>query len=150
MNLQMRTRLKAIRLDRNAIRITALYWLIGGLWILFSDQFAEALASDKYTLTTISIYKGWFYFLVTGLLLYWLIRRNNFRLQKSTETYQFLAENISDVIWILDLETSRFLYVSPSVERLRGYTAEEVIKQDMSSALTPEFMHYLEQICPND
>ena len=123
----------------------------GGFGFYSPINSAEALASDKYTLTTISIYKGWFYFLVTGLLLYWLIRRNNFRLQKSTETYQFLAENISDVIWIFDLETSRFLYVSPSVERLRGYTAEEVIKQDMSSALTPRVLCIIwSRFCPND
>ncbi len=37
MDLQVRTRLKAIRLDRNAFQISAIYMLIGGLWILFSD-----------------------------------------------------------------------------------------------------------------
>ncbi len=57
-------------------------------------------------------------------------------LQDSEKRYRLLAENISDVIWILDLETSKFRYVSPSVERLRGYTVEEVMAQDMSAALT--------------
>ncbi|NTU85151.1 MAG: PAS domain S-box protein, partial [Chloroflexales bacterium] len=37
-----------------------------------------------------------------------------------------------------DLASSRFTYVSPSVERLRGYTVEEVLAQPTEAALTPE------------
>ncbi|NVO19730.1 MAG: PAS domain S-box protein [Bacteroidetes bacterium] len=58
-------------------------------------------------------------------------------LKESERKYRLLAENISDVIWIMDLQTSRFLYVSPSVIRLRGYTVEEVMKQDGMSGITP-------------
>ncbi len=56
---------------------------------------------------------------------------------KSELKYRFLAENVSDVIWIMDVEAGRFTYVSPSVERLRGYTVEEVMAQDVSESLTP-------------
>jgi PAS domain S-box-containing protein len=56
-------------------------------------------------------------------------------LKKSEEKYRLLAENISDVIWILDPETMRFLYVSPSVERLRGHTAEEILSQEISASI---------------
>lgn len=69
-------------------------------------------------------------------------------LRASEERYRLLAENISDVIWILDLETSRFRYVSPSVERLRGYTAEEVLAQDMSEVLTPASLQRLMENLP--
>lgn len=57
---------------------------------------------------------------------------------KASETrYRLLAENISDVIWIYDIIENRTRYISPSVERLRGYTPEEVIAGNMESALTP-------------
>jgi PAS domain S-box-containing protein len=58
--------------------------------------------------------------------------------KKSEEKYRLLAENISDVIWVLDPETMYFKYISPSVEKLRGYTAEEVMSQSVTAALTPE------------
>lgn len=56
----------------------------------------------------------------------------------SEERYRELAESINDVIWTLDPETQRFLYISPSVFRLRGYTPEEIMAQPMSGALTPD------------
>lgn len=69
-------------------------------------------------------------------------------LRASEERYRLLAENISDVIWMLDLETTRFRYVSPSVERLRGYTAEEVMTQELSEALSPTSLQQLMETLP--
>ncbi len=66
-------------------------------------------------------------------------------LNKSEEMYRLLAENISDVIWILDINENRFRYVSPSVERLRGYTVEEVLAQDMSAVFTPDSLQTVQQ-----
>ena len=58
-------------------------------------------------------------------------------LKESESRYRLLADNTLDVIWTLDLQ-GHFTYVSPSVLQLRGYTAEEVMKQSMVEALTPE------------
>jgi diguanylate cyclase (GGDEF)-like protein/PAS domain S-box-containing protein len=51
--------------------------------------------------------------------------------------YRMLAENAFDVIWTIDLATGRYTYVSPSVERMRGYSTEEVMQQTLADVLTP-------------
>ncbi len=69
-------------------------------------------------------------------------------LAESEARYRLLAEHATDVIWLLDLATLRFTYVSPSVERLRGYTAEEVLAQPMEAALTPESSRRVAELLP--
>lgn len=59
-------------------------------------------------------------------------------LGKSEERYRRLAEQSWDVIWTLDLASMRFTYVSPAVERVRGFSPEEVMRQPVAAALTAE------------
>ncbi|MBL8490103.1 MAG: PAS domain S-box protein, partial [Rhodocyclaceae bacterium] len=66
------------------------------------------------------------------------------RLRESERRFRSLAENMTDVVWVMDLGTQRFEYVSPSVEKLRGYTAEEVMNQPVASAVTPESLALIE------
>ena len=58
-------------------------------------------------------------------------------LRTSEQRYRLLAENVVDVIWTMDMN-GRFTYVSPSIERLRGYSAEEVMQQSLEEVLTPD------------
>jgi len=57
-------------------------------------------------------------------------------LAESEQRYRLLAENVSDVIWTTDMDL-RVTYVSPSVFRLRGFTAEETQAQSMEEIFTP-------------
>jgi len=59
-------------------------------------------------------------------------------LHRSEERYRLVAENVSDVISVLNLETERFEYVSPSILGLTGYRAEEVQGWPLSRTLTEE------------
>ena len=58
-------------------------------------------------------------------------------LHESEKRYRLLAENVTDVIWIVDNNLD-FAYVSPSVERLRGYTPEEVMSTNLAESSPPE------------
>ena len=51
--------------------------------------------------------------------------------------YQLLVESLRDVVWVLDVVSRRFIYVSPSVRELVGHTAAEVMAQPMEMAVPP-------------
>jgi PAS domain S-box-containing protein len=58
-------------------------------------------------------------------------------LSESEKVYRLLAENVSDTIWVLDMDLN-FIYISPSVAAMRGYTAEEAINQTLEEILVGE------------
>lgn len=57
--------------------------------------------------------------------------------RNSEQKYRLLADNINDIIWLMDLKQKRLTYVSPSVERVRGFTPEETMAQSLEEILTP-------------
>ncbi|MEW6709892.1 MAG: PAS domain S-box protein [Candidatus Riflebacteria bacterium] len=50
-----------------------------------------------------------------------------------------------DVIWIMDI-SGNFLFVSPSVEKLRGFSVEEVIAQPAFSAIHDDDRRLVERV----
>ncbi len=65
-------------------------------------------------------------------------------LKYSEELHRLLADNAGDVIWTMDLK-GKFTYISPSVEKLRGYTVEEVFAQTTEELLCPSSRSYFQE-----
>ena len=57
-------------------------------------------------------------------------------LKNSESKYRLLAENSSDVIWILD-NNLQFSYINPSVYQLRGISYEEALTEKLKDKMTP-------------
>jgi len=70
-------------------------------------------------------------------------------LRDSEEHYRLIAENTSDVIWLMDVASGRFIYVSPSVERLRGFRAEELQGQEVRNVLMAESHNLVSEVLPS-
>lgn len=58
-------------------------------------------------------------------------------LRASEAKYRLLAENVTDVIWTVDGQL-HLTYISPSIEKLSGWTPQERLAQDFRMFLTPQ------------
>jgi PAS domain S-box-containing protein len=57
--------------------------------------------------------------------------------RESENRYRLLAENVTDLVLILDIDTRRPTYVSPSVTAILGYSVEEALSLSPEEILTP-------------
>jgi PAS domain S-box-containing protein len=64
-------------------------------------------------------------------------KRTDEALQQSEEKYRVLIENLSEVIFSLDL-SGQFTFISPAIEQYTGYSPEQVIGQPFSRFVHPD------------
>lgn len=61
-------------LHKDSLRIAITYVIIASLWILFSDSLLNYLVTDAKVMLQISIFKAWIFIVLTGTMLYYLIK----------------------------------------------------------------------------
>jgi len=72
-------------------------------------------------------------------------RQAELALKASEARYRMLAENMSDTVWLMDMNL-RTTYISPSVTRLRGYTLDELNELPYEQQMTPDSLSRLMQL----
>nr|NJM02884.1 PAS domain S-box protein [Desulfobacula sp.] len=71
------------------------------------------------------------------------------RLKLSEARYRLIAENMSDVISVMDLNL-RVTYVSPSITLLTGFRVEEAFRQAIEDIITPDSLSKLREILESE
>ncbi len=64
-------------------------------------------------------------------------KKSERRLRDSEEKFRFLAEKTADIVWTVDLRLNT-TYVSPSIEKVLGFTPEERKRQSLEQMLSTE------------
>ncbi len=122
------------RKDRMAaLRIVAVYGIIGGLWILFSDTVLGWIIHDPSLMTRIAIYKGLLFILVTAVLLYHLIARHVLRLTQANRSIsasegrlRTLVHTLPDLVWLKDRD-GVYLSCNQMFERFFGAKEADIV-----------------------
>ncbi|RFA30424.1 hypothetical protein CAI21_04935 [Alkalilimnicola ehrlichii] len=117
-------------------QIAVAYIILASLWILLSDMLAVWLSPDARTLSLVQTYKGWFFVLATGALLYFVLRMytaKSYELMSrliDTETrFRQFFDTVPDVLFSAQLPGFELRSATPAVNTLLGYTSEEICKQ---------------------
>ena len=60
------------------------------------------------------------------------------KIEKLEGKHRLIADNLLDAIWVIDVATLRFEYITPSIEKISGYRADEFKNFTIMDRLTPE------------
>ncbi len=126
------------------VNITVIYLVVAGIWIAFTDTLLESLVTDARALSILQTFKGWFYVLLTGAGLYWLIKKHEQQLQKKEvrlenllgevqsekELKDVLFERIPILITIYDPDLEEF-EVNREFEKVTGWTNKQIEEEDI-------------------
>lgn len=120
---------------KKAIYIVGIYLLIGCIWILYSSKLLyQVFENNTDLILSFEIYKGWFFVIVTAILLYALIYRelkkqNKIQqlLKRSNDQYIQFFEQHPTALFIIDIETGIITSCNEKAKTISGYSKEEII-----------------------
>jgi PAS domain S-box-containing protein len=117
-----------------ALKIASVYAFVGALWILWSGWLLHHFVYDRVLAAELENVKGWFYVLVTAMLLGWWLDRyfSQIRgatelLQKSETRFATIFKDSPIAIAISRLRDGVFVDVNEVFTQLHGYSREEII-----------------------
>ena len=81
-------------LRRGPVVIAGIYFLLGYVWILFSDRMLLTLVEDHAQFVRFQTYKGWVYVLITAVLAFVAVRAHGRRLNRLMQTVIMQREEL--------------------------------------------------------
>lgn len=114
------------------LRTAGTYVLVSAVWIWFSGHLLGSLVHDPHRIVLYQIFKGWFFVLGTGLLLYWMIGRTVHRLaeanQRLVDSHEQALRVLVNAMDVRHKETSdhseRVVRMAAGLARVAGVDGE--------------------------
>lgn len=121
--------------NKPAIRIVVSYGIVAGLWILVSDQVLTLFELSPDRVPLLQTLKGLGFVLVSGLWIYFLLRKRFLQLAKAAEEHQESERILATLIANLPgmayrcrwNDTRSMLFVSEGCQQLTGYLPGDLI-----------------------
>lgn len=134
-----------------AFKIPLIYLILSTLWIFFSDLFVGNITKNPAELTRLQTLKGWIFVFASTLVLYFLIKSDRNKIEKSLEEEKsareqaelmkqkvldeqektrMIIEYASEGIFIAD-EKGKYIDVNPVGCRMLGYSKEELLEMNL-------------------
>jgi len=134
-------------------KITFLYFSFGVLWIFLSDRLLSLFAASSEALTSMQTYKGWFFIIITSILLYTLMRRMFYELKNEEEAKEkVFSTTMRAVHHILNNFLHKMMFIKYNAEESRslghetlelyekviGETSKQINELSCITHITPE------------
>jgi len=121
-------------------KITFIYFIVGAMWIFFSDRILTSLAGESTEiLITFQTYKGWFFILLTSLLLFLLIRKDYHSIvQREKEKTDIFFTTMSAVHHILNNFLNKMFFFRNAAEESKEFAKDVLVEYDRVIVETAE------------
>ena len=135
-----------MRIDFAALRLTLVYLLLAGAWVLLSDQLLAALGLSVAQQERLQSLKGLFFVLLTSALLYLVLyrhaqrhRRARLELASNEERLRLALNATHDGLWDWDVSKRR-VFFSDGYAALLGLTPQALgdTRDDWAARLHPD------------
>lgn len=128
---------------RAALRIALTYAIISAVWILVSDRIVLGLGNPR-LVRVLSTGKGWFFVLVTAILLYSLVSRTIAQVTTAEAQTRLIFDSLNDSVYIFYLPDSQppgcIITVNDHAIRTLGYTRAEFERRTPWDLVKPELL----------
>jgi PAS domain S-box-containing protein len=68
------------------------------------------------------------------------------KIEELEKKHRLLVDNLLDAIWVIDVETLRYDHITPSIEKVTGYTVGEHMNFTIIDRMTPESFQKVETV----
>ncbi len=130
---------KRASINTAALKTIIIYFIVGILWILFSDTILDSIVKNQIILTELQILKGWFFICITALLLYFLIKRYTERMKDSLVEKQIIEKHLdyftkysNDIILLLN-DSGNILEVNEKAVQVYGFSKQHLLENNYSN-----------------
>lgn len=114
-----------ILIHKRILFIPLIYFLVGMVWIVFSDQVLIRLSFNSQHLTHLQTYKGSVFVVFTTVLLYLLVRHNFIRVLENEKQFRAALVELPFPIAIHS-ENGTVEFINKTWTELSGYTYEDI------------------------
>lgn len=129
------------------LRVAAIYWILGIIWIYVSDSITFQLSTNPENLNKMQNIKGWIFVTASALLVFFLIKYYFFRqrkiqesLEESEERLRLAVKSAQQGIFDMDIPTGKVI-VNDIYAQMLGYDPQ---------SFTESLETWIERLHPED
>jgi len=138
---------KPINPGYSALKIALIYFVISIIWIIASDQLLSLTVGNHQLFTTLAMFKGSLFVVVTAVLIYFLVYRNLVSIKssgedltKSEKKFREIFNKANDMISVNTMAAGgipgKFLEVNEVMSTKLGFSKEELLNMSPTDIIS--------------